>query len=96
MLFLLFFCRKDFFLPYDQYPEANLPDPVHGGRFHLITTATANGSAGQIILNGQTVSFDSGQDPDKWFVDWLHIYPQTMKTGEPVWVSFHTRYYNSV
>ena len=78
-------------MSYDHYPEANLPDPVDGGRFHLVTIASGNGSAGQVALNGKQVSFDSGEDPDKWFVDWLHIYPTTMEEGKPVWISFHTR-----
>ena len=33
--------RKDFFYSYDRYPEANLPDPIDGGRFHLVTTSNA-------------------------------------------------------
>ena len=43
----LFSPRKDFFYSYDRYPEADLPDPVDGGRFHLVTTSSA-GKAGVI------------------------------------------------
>ena len=84
-------CRKDFFYPYDQYREANLPDPVHGGRFHLVSIASASGSPGQITLNGKEVKFESGQNPDDWYVDWLLVYPTKLVQGQPVWVSFHTR-----
>lgn len=83
--------RKDYFYPYDHYPEINLPDPIHGGRFHLVTVSAASGSPGDITLNGQTVSFASGQDPDSWLVDWLHVYPTNLTKGQPVWISFHTR-----
>ena len=83
--------RKDFFYPYDHYREVNLPSPVDGGRFHLVTVSAADGSPGQATLNGKIVSFTSGQDPDDWFVDWMHVYPPTLAKGDPVWISFHTR-----
>ena len=89
---MLYSSRKDFFYPYDHYPEANLPDPINGGRFHLVSTSAASGSPGPVTLNGKSVSFSSGQDPDDWFVDWMHVYPTTLVKGEPVWVSFHTRW----
>ena len=83
--------RKDYFYPYDEYREADLPDPVDGGRFHLVSTAQGNGTAAAITLNGKPVEFTSGQDPSSWYVDWMHIYPVNMEEGQPVWVSFHTR-----
>ena len=46
----LFSPRKDFFYSYDRYPEADLPDPVDGGRFHLVTTSNA-GKAGEIEVS---------------------------------------------
>lgn len=85
------FHRKDFFYPYDEYREVNLPDPIHGGRFHLVTIATASGTPQEVELNGKTVSFAEGQDPDNWLVDWLHVYPTTFTQGQPVWISFHSR-----
>lgn len=83
--------RKDYFYPYNEYKEANLPDPVNGGRFHLVSTADANGTFDSMILNGKTVQFEDGKDPDSWYVDWLHVYPKTVKEGDPLWISFHTR-----
>lgn len=83
--------RKDFFYPYDHYPEVNLPSPVNGGRFHLVSVSNADGAPGDITLNGKLVTFPSGQDPDDWYVDWLHVYPPVLAKGQPVWVSFHTR-----
>lgn len=44
-----------------------------------------------MILNGKTVQFEDGKDPDSWYVDWLHVYPKTVKEGDPLWISFHTR-----
>lgn len=85
------YCRKDFFYPYDIYKEASLPDPTDGGRFHIVTLSQGNGTLGTMTLNGKQVTFDSGQDPDNWYVDWMHVYPQQMETGKPVWISFHTR-----
>ena len=51
----------------------------------------ADGAPGQVTLNGQVVTFPTGQDPDTWFVDWMHVYPPTLSKGEPMWISFHTR-----
>lgn len=85
------FHRKDFFYPYDEYREVGLPDPIHGGRFHLVTTAAASGTPQEVKLNGKVVSFAEGQDPDSWLVDWLHVYPTTLTQGQPVWISFHSR-----
>lgn len=57
---------------------------------HFSRTA---GAPGQITLNGKVVTFPLGQDPDSWFVDWMHVYPPTLTKGGPVWISFHTRYW---
>jgi desulfoferrodoxin (superoxide reductase-like protein) len=80
--------RKDYFYPFKEYQELNLPDPVDGGRFHIISTAEGNGTFNTMILNGKHVK---DEDPDKWYVDWLHVYPMAMQAGEPIWISFHTR-----
>ena len=86
-----FHFRKDYFFPYHEYPEANLPDPTDGGRFHIVTVSQGNGSISSVTTNGKQVTFQSGQDPDDWYVDWLHVYPVTLQAGQPVWISFHTR-----
>ena len=83
--------RKDFFYPYDEYREVNLPDPVNGGRFHIVTLSQGNGSLGTVTINGKQVTFETGKDPDDWYVDWMHVYPLTLEEGKPVWISFHTR-----
>ena len=88
---LISWCRKDYFYPYDEYKEINLPDPVNGGRFHFVSTADGNGTFESMILNGKTVKFEDGKDPDSWYVDWMHVYPKTVKEGDPLWISFHTR-----
>ena len=59
--------------------------------FKIPCTSLADGTPGQVTLNGQVVTFPAGQDPDIWFVDWMHVYPPTLGKGEPVWISFHTR-----
>lgn len=69
----------------------NLPDPVDGGRFHLVSTADGNGTFDSMTLNGKSVKFEDGKDPDSWYVDWLHVYPKKVKEGDPLWISFHTR-----
>ena len=56
-----------------------------------ISISLADGTPGQVTLNGQVVTFPAGQDPDTWFVDWMDVYPPTLTKGEPVWISFHTR-----
>ena len=67
--------RKDRFYSYDHYREVNLPSPVNGGRFHLVTVSNASGAPGEITLNGKLVTFQSGEESDDWYVDWLHVYP---------------------
>eukprot|EP00043_Microstomoeca_roanoka_P008288 m.79844 g.79844 ORF g.79844 m.79844 type:complete len:620 (-) comp14183_c1_seq2:174-2033(-) len=46
--------RKDYFLPYDVYPEYNQPDPVHGGRVHLVATLpNLKSPLSSVKINGQ-------------------------------------------
>lgn len=56
-----------------------------------MSVSKADGAPGDITLNGKLVAFRSGQDPDDWYVDWLHVYPPVLAKSQPVWVSFHTR-----
>lgn len=76
--------RKDFFYPYDWYPEINLPSPVNGGRFQLVGTAQASGEAKTYFLDGKQVSFNGD-------VDWMHVYPPKPNQGDPMWITFHTQ-----
>lgn len=79
--------RKDFFYPYDLYPEADLPSPVSGGRFHIIGVAQASGKVGDVYLNGKKVQLVSGN----WDIDWLKVYDNPLTKGKPFWLSFHSR-----
>ena len=56
-----------------------------------MSISSADGSSGQVTLDGKAVTFDSGQNSDDWYVDWMLVYPTTLVKGQPVWVSFHTR-----
>ena len=84
--------RKDFFYPYDRYREVGLPDPIHGGRFQLVGVSQATGRASVYLLDGKQVRWAD----DDWTVDWMHVYPPILIKGEPMWVSFHSRYSESV
>ena len=79
--------RKDFFYPYDVYREVNLPDPVNGGRFHIVGVAAAGGNVGNVYLNGKQVQLVSGN----WDIDWLKVYDNPLVKGKSFWISFHTR-----
>ena len=65
----------------------------YSARLLVAFFSCTDGTPGQITLNGKVVMFPPGQDPDHWFVDWMHVYPPKLTKGEPVWVSFHTRYW---
>ena len=79
--------RKDFFYPLSRYPEASIPDPVDGGRMHLVATAHASGRVTGVWLDGSTSDalLDAGS------LDWLHVWPTQVTAGAPVWVAFHSR-----
>lgn len=78
--------RKDFFLPASKYSEPN-PDPVDGGRFQIVGTAKVSGPVTSVTIDG--VSADTMFVEPK--LEWLHVFPSTLRAGEPVWVSFHSR-----
>ena len=55
-----------------------------------MSVSNADGTPGDITLNSKPVTFESGQDPDDWYVDWLHVYPPVLQKGQPVWISIFT------
>lgn len=93
--------RKDFFYPYDQYPEAGIPDPVLGGRVHLTAVAGAPGRVRTVRIAGRDVSpllRDDLAEPspevkalteDGW-MHWLHVWPEDLEAGSPFWIAFHS------
>ncbi len=82
--------RKDYYLP--QYIEFGVPEPVDGGRLHVVGLATASGTPTTIILNGTTLNLNVGVPLDEWVVDWARAEPLTGFTiGAQFWVSFHSR-----
>lgn len=89
--------RKDAFLPYNLYPEAQLPDPSSGGRVHIIGLSSApcpDTTQASIFIDGVQVdvSDNSTEPPASWSFDWLRVEPVMITSpGEPVWVSFHSR-----
>lgn len=48
--------RKDFFYPYEKYPEAHIPDPIDGGRIQIAGIAQADGAFVSISINGKDVT----------------------------------------
>ena len=54
--------RKDFFLP--EYLELNNPEPLVGGRVHVVGLAAASGAPAAIILNGTLLNV-SAAEPDR-------------------------------
>ncbi|HOU52946.1 MAG TPA: hypothetical protein PLQ97_03370 [Myxococcota bacterium] len=92
--------RKDFFYPYEQYPEAGIPDPVLGGRVHLTAMAGASGRVQAVRIAGRDVSSLLRDDlggpssevtaltEDGW-MHWLHVWPTELRAGDPFWIAFH-------
>ncbi|MBI5532046.1 MAG: hypothetical protein HY898_04975 [Deltaproteobacteria bacterium] len=78
--------RKDYYLPVNEYNEPT-PVPKDGGRFHIAALSKVSGDVTGVLLNGQNV--------DQMLVEpkmeWYHVWPTTLKAGEPVWFAFHSR-----
>lgn len=98
--------RKDFFHPYEQYPEAQIPDPVDGGRVHVVAIAAASGPVTRVEIRGHDATAlirdwgdtASGDDPppevaaltDDGFLQWVHVWPRVAVAGQPIWIAFHS------
>lgn len=84
--------RKDQYLPYDQYAEANLKDPSTGGRITAVLSATGAGVAEVLRINGTVVNTtNSSSDPSTWDVDWFTILPlRALQAGDQVLVTLHS------
>jgi hypothetical protein len=87
--------RKDYFLPYEDYPEASIPDPIHGGRVQIVARAALSGAVTEIRLNGQnvdtlTANVEHQNSEDMLWLHWVHVWPRTLTAGEAVWVMFHS------
>ena len=81
--------RKDYFLPFKNYPEYGLPDPVNGGRFHIVVPApNASGYFSELVINGQTANISSDTVT---FFDWFHVWPLNVTEGKPLWIAFHSQ-----
>lgn len=79
--------RRDHFLPRSDYPEADIPDPVNGGRVQIATVATAAGTfkALRILNENANALVTQGR------LDWFHVWPHQVRAGDPVFVTFHSR-----
>jgi hypothetical protein len=91
--------RRDYFLDDKIYPEYFTPDPVHGGRVHIIGPAAAAASAAAAapkppfsvaLSSGASANTDPVKGPASFGdnFDWLHVdvNPETNQVA----VSFHT------
>ena len=79
--------RKDFFYPLSRYAEASIPDPSSGGRVHVVATSAVSGRVTALRLWGEesTALLDAAR------LDWIHVWPEELVAGEPVWVSLHSQ-----
>lgn len=87
--------RKDHFLPYEDYPEASIPDPVHGGRVQIVGRAAYSGAVRAVLLNGVNVdlmtdNIEYRNDTGTIWLHWVHVWPRQALAGEPIWVAFHS------
>ena len=82
--------RKDAWLP--QYLEVGVPEPLVGGRLHIVGVAAASGAIGDVVLNGTVLDMRQGLDPSTWAADWVRVEPAGgLVAGQPFWVSLHSR-----
>ena len=82
--------RKDAYLR--NYVEFNVPEPVDGGRVHIVGLASGTGVPSTIILNGTALDLSVGVPVSEWVVDWARAEPcNGFSAGAPFWVSFHSR-----
>eukprot|EP01022_Parablepharisma_sp_SALTPOND_P005076 TRINITY_DN121611_c0_g1_i1.p1 TRINITY_DN121611_c0_g1~~TRINITY_DN121611_c0_g1_i1.p1 ORF type:complete len:668 (+),score=15.71 TRINITY_DN121611_c0_g1_i1:91-2004(+) len=81
--------RKDYYLPYSHYPEYHQPDPVHGGRVHVVATVSLDSSISSLLINGISVKSLLIPPYDFTNLDWAR-YIHDPITNQ-LWVSFHSR-----
>ncbi len=79
--------RKDFFYPYELYPDAGIDDPIHGGRVQVAGIAEGSGEVTGVWINNVAVADIDGTEA----LTWYHVYPPVAVDGAPLWVNFHTR-----
>jgi len=82
--------RKDAYL--QQYIEFGVPEPINGGRLHIIGSALDSGTIGTVNLNGTILNMSTGLSPSSWEADWVRVEPATgLVKGSPFWISLHSR-----
>ncbi|NET47697.1 MAG: calcium-binding protein, partial [Merismopedia sp. SIO2A8] len=83
--------RKDYFFPNEVYDE-NTPEPLTGGRVQIAAIATVSGQVSNVVIDG--VEWQVIYEPNPAVTppfEWVHVWPQTVEAGEPIWVNFHSR-----
>jgi hypothetical protein len=71
--------RKDIYLPTSSYNEPT-PEPTTGGRVSIVGLAAASGTVDGFKIDGSTVTLTDDKD---WTVDFYHVWPKTVKAGQP-------------
>eukprot|EP00051_Salpingoeca_urceolata_P015270 m.197170 g.197170 ORF g.197170 m.197170 type:complete len:630 (+) comp18343_c0_seq3:60-1949(+) len=80
--------RKDFYLPYKEYPEYHQPDPVQGGRIHLTALLASAANLQSVTVNGQEArNLPSGTNLT--YFDWAR--PLFDKSTGVFGLTFHSR-----
>lgn len=80
--------RKDAYLPdelYNEYTSA----PLDGGRFQIAGVAAAGGAVTDVRIDGVSVADLTAPPTPR--IEWYHVWPDPVVTGEAVWVAFHSR-----
>lgn len=83
--------RKDYFFPNEVYNE-DTPEPLTGGRIQIAAIAQASGRVNNVFIDGieRRVIYEENPTTLPPF-EWVHVWPQQAKAGEPIWVNFHSR-----
>jgi hypothetical protein len=83
--------RKDYFFPNSVYNE-DTPEPLTGGRVQIAAIAQVSGRVNNVFIEGieRRVMFEKNPATPSPF-EWVHVWPQNAKAGEPIWVNFHSR-----
>lgn len=84
--------RRDYFLPYSVFPEDHLPDPVDGGRVHMVASLPGDVALPlvSVTVNGvDALNLDYNSTADLTFFDWAR--PSFNAATGQFALSFHSQ-----
>ena len=77
--------RRDYYFPNSLYNEYT-DEPVDGKRFMVAAISQVTGTVTEITVDGKNVD----EMLVKPQMEWYHVWPKNVVSGEPVWFAFHS------